>query len=147
MGKQEQHECCKRKESGWCHGVIRRDNSWHIDWYKQGLSGHSYLVYLWFYELFQWSRYALPHSSQIWVPVLKILSILLYQLHDQCDTHKFKDVSISKIPRDGFFPLSMISRKNLSGTTAFRKLKIHQWFLCQPKSKNSYKIQIDWKAT
>ena len=27
MGKREQRECCKRKESFWRHGVKRRDNS------------------------------------------------------------------------------------------------------------------------
>ena len=38
-------------------------------------------------------------------------------------THKFKDESTSETPRDGFFPLCMIYRKNLSGITAFKKLK------------------------
>ena len=32
--------CCKWKESRWRLGVKRRDNSWHIDWYKRGSSGH-----------------------------------------------------------------------------------------------------------
>ena len=41
-------------------------------------------------------------------------------------THKFKDVSIFEIPRDGFFSASHDIQKNLSGTTACRKLKIHQ---------------------
>ena len=41
-------------------------------------------------------------------------------------THKFKDVSIFEIPRDGFFSASHDIQKDLSGTTACRKLKIHQ---------------------
>ena len=54
-----------------------------------------------------------------------IFSIFFYQLRDKRDTHKYKDVSISEIPRDEFFSSLHDTQKNLL-TTAFRKLKIHQ---------------------
>ena len=57
-----------------------------------------------------------------WVPV----SLSFYISCMTSVTHKFKDVSIFEIPRDGFFSASHDIQKNLSGTTACRKLKIHK---------------------
>ena len=47
-------------------------------------------------------NYALPHSSQIWVPVY-ISSLSYYISCVTSVTQKFKDESTSEIPRDGFF--------------------------------------------
>ena len=47
-------------------------------------------------------NYALPHSSQIWVPVY-ISSLSYYISCVTSVTQKFKDESTSKTPRDGFF--------------------------------------------
>ena len=59
-------------------------------------------------------RYALPHFSRIWV-LVSISSPSHYISCMTSMTHKFKDESTSEIPRDGFFPLCMISIKNLPG--------------------------------
>ena len=56
--------------------------------------------------------------------------------------HINSEVSISGIPRDEFFSSFHDIEENLSGTTAFRKLKIHQWFLCRPKSKIVTKVNL-----
>ena len=68
---------------------------------QKNLTEHSYLVYLWFYQLFH-VNYALPHSSQIWVPVY-ISSLSYYISCVTSVTQKFKDESTSEIQRDGYF--------------------------------------------
>ena len=62
-------------------------------------------------------------SRPDWSSSLYIFSILLCQMHDKRETHKFKDESTSEIPRDGFFASLHDIQKNPSGITAFRKLK------------------------
>ena len=67
----------------------------------RNLTWHSYLVYLWFYKLFQWSSYAPPHFSRI-INLLHIIILVTWQAwHIQIQ--RWIDLRITK--RWGFFPL------------------------------------------
>ena len=110
----------------------------------RNLTWHSYLVYLWFYKLFQWSSYALPHFSRI-INLLHIIILVTWQAwHIQIQ--RWIDLRITK--RWGFFPL-LISIKTFQEVLYSENwnVQIHQWFLCRRKSKNVYKSQFDWQAT
>ena len=83
----------------------------------RNLTWHSYLVYLWFYKLFQWSSYALPHLSRI-INLLHIIILITWQAW-HINSKMNRPPNYQEM---GFSPSSHIY-KNLPRSTVFRKLK------------------------